>query len=136
MFFGWERKGHHRVERERERVWPSLQDKSLFRGVFHLCGVFDVRPLLPTTIAAPLRLSGEAEAAANSPLWPPNAAAAAANCRGMRLAALYYGEHDAPGLIRQGREYEKVTDLHELCIYLFIFSFSPIDFRFLLLIPP
>lgn len=83
------------------------QDKSPFVGVFHISGCFDLRPLLPTSIAAPLRMSSE-EAAANSPLAAANAAAAAENMAQMAHVAFYYGEHDAPGLIEQGKEYGEV----------------------------
>ena len=69
-------------------------------------GVFDLVPLLKTSIVAPLQLE-LAEAHPNSPLNPANIEIIRRNSDDMKIF-LYHGEFEAPGLIEQNRRFYQV----------------------------
>ena len=83
-----------------------LEDKSLFEGVFLLAGVYDLLPLLQTTVNDPLK-TDENEANANSPLK--------LNSFEYKTLKVYLrvGEWDTPAFISQTQAFaEKVSTLY------------------------
>ncbi len=104
--------GSHLVAMVASSSWlsslPSC-DRAIFRGVVHLSGVFDLRPLLDTSINDAVG-ADEKEALANSPLAEDNAIRAAENSKNWKTL-LFVGENDAPGLKAQGEHYAEVVSM-------------------------
>jgi hypothetical protein len=94
----------------------------IFKGVVHLSGIFDLTPLVPTTINMALKMD-QKEAEENSPLLNTTHMANNFHMKRQDFAILVIvGEYDSPAFISQGQDYASKVSLlylqlrHELSI--------------------
>ena len=84
----------------------------MFKGVFHLAGIFDLQPLINTYVNHPLQMN-LAEAQQNSPLLLTQKMSDNFDKdqkKSFRIE-LIVGEFDSPAFVSQGKSYaEKVSD--------------------------
>ena len=86
---------------------PTMQSRrSPLRAVYHMAGVYDLKPLVGTEITKPLNLKME-EAIANSPMSEANLDE---YCKTMVDATtrIVYGHQECPGLRSQNEDLAKV----------------------------
>ena len=86
---------------------PTMQSRrSPLRAVYHMAGVYDLKPLVGSEITKPLNLKME-EAIANSPMSEANLDE---YCKTMADATtrIVYGHQECPGLRSQNKDLAKV----------------------------
>ena len=85
----------------------SSEEKSLFKGVFHLSGIFYLPPLLETSINDPLKMN-QTEAEEMSPLLHVEAVAKNfGNQKTDFKVTVIVAENDSPTFIAQGKDYSQ-----------------------------
>lgn len=91
----------------------AKEEKRIFKGVFHLAGIFDLQPLIDIYVNEPLKMD-LAEAQANSPLLLTAKMSHNFDEEDLKKTfhiELIVGEFDSPAFISQGKSYaEKVSD--------------------------
>merc|ERR1712126_604507 len=91
-----------------------VENKNLFKGIFLMAGVYDLRPLVSTYVNDPLQLSDE-DAARNSPLISVNQIA---DNLSMRTSIdpihvdLIVGENDSPAFKEQNKSFAHELNVH------------------------
>jgi hypothetical protein len=82
------------------------EDRKLFGAVVHLSGVFDLKPLLATSVNEPLKMTVD-EAEENSPLSERNVRTIAHNSADLKTV-VYVAQDEAPGIIKQCKDLAEV----------------------------
>lgn len=94
-----------------------VEHKNLFKGVFLLAGVYDLRPLIQTTVNDPLSMSND-DAERNSPLLLLNAIVdnvlMRTPCTPLYVD-MFVGENDAPAFIEQTQIFGEELKRHLKC---------------------
>jgi len=92
---------------------PTMQSRrSPLRAVYHMAGVYDLKPLVGTEITKPLNLTME-EAIANSPMSEANLDE---YCKTMVDATtrIVYGHQECPGLRSQNKDLAKLLEARKM----------------------